>query len=309
MTEKTTPLAKLRDIDFSGETSHIALVSADQGGPANGADYKLVLKSNLLLTPEILEKAQKVKVTLELPEFLRKFFGVYYEDAEILARMMGYVPDADEDDYYEDYIEEKLNSFEIIKALNENLPETMAKLTGTEYLGLLKDQSLIEKTLRKMDREAKKAQKNSESPDSNEGTPAAVEKAVKNPAESGETNKDKNMSDVVDLQKALDEQKAELVKANEAIEAFKKEKSEALLKAKTSKVTDLVKDEKQAAVLLKAGLALADEDFDAFVDVIKAQQELISKAGLFTEQGVSTEEQKPQEGGVMALLKAQHGKK
>ena len=31
---------KLRNIDFSGKDSHLALVHRDQGGPANGADYK-----------------------------------------------------------------------------------------------------------------------------------------------------------------------------------------------------------------------------------------------------------------------------
>ena len=45
--EDTKPRAKrrLKNIDFSGKDSHMALVHKDQGGPASGANYKLVLKS------------------------------------------------------------------------------------------------------------------------------------------------------------------------------------------------------------------------------------------------------------------------
>ena len=60
--------------------------------------------------------------------------GMYYEDAEVLARMIGYVePEKEEDDYddwYENYIEEKLQSFTIIKSLHEarNLPRPIPQL-------------------------------------------------------------------------------------------------------------------------------------------------------------------------------------
>lgn len=45
MTEPIKPKRKLKAIDFSSEDSHIALVHKDQGGPASGADYRLVLKA------------------------------------------------------------------------------------------------------------------------------------------------------------------------------------------------------------------------------------------------------------------------
>lgn len=45
MTQEVKAKRRLKDIDFSREDSHIALVHKDQGGPASGANYKLVLKA------------------------------------------------------------------------------------------------------------------------------------------------------------------------------------------------------------------------------------------------------------------------
>lgn len=45
MTIKSKTKRKLSEIDFSREDAHIALVSKEQGGPANGADYALILKA------------------------------------------------------------------------------------------------------------------------------------------------------------------------------------------------------------------------------------------------------------------------
>ena len=45
MTQEVKVKRRLKDIDFSREDSHIALVHKDQGGPASGANYKLVLKA------------------------------------------------------------------------------------------------------------------------------------------------------------------------------------------------------------------------------------------------------------------------
>lgn len=146
---------KLSDISFEKEGAHVALTSKSQGGPANTHDYALVLKSNKF-SEEFVQKMQQVRVTMELPDFLRKFFSVYYEDAEVLARMMGYEkpePEAPEvvesKDYYEDYIQSKLEAFEVLKSANtaETLSEVLSELDENEYLAMLNDQALIEKAL------------------------------------------------------------------------------------------------------------------------------------------------------------------
>ena len=120
MTKEVTTKKKrvLKNINFENETSHIALVGPAVGGPANGQDFALIMKS-LNFSKETIEKMQKVRVTLELPDFLHKFFGMYYEDAEVLARVLGYEPpepDTDYDgDWYQRYIDDKVAAIEIMK--------------------------------------------------------------------------------------------------------------------------------------------------------------------------------------------------
>lgn len=148
---------KLSNIDFETEGSHIALVSKTQGGPANGADYALVMKSKGF-SQEFIEKVQQVRVTMELPDFLKKFFGMYYEDAEILARMMGYekpeMEDKVEVESYEDYIESRMEAFEILKSAkdSENLTSVLSELDEDQYFALLKDQELIEKAFEEIEK-------------------------------------------------------------------------------------------------------------------------------------------------------------
>lgn len=170
---------KLSDIDFSREDSHVALVSKEQGGPANGADYALVIKATNF-SEEFIEKASKIRVTLELPEFLNKFFGMYYEDAELLARMFGYEPEQMGEPQlvtYEDYIQSKLQSFEVLKSLNEEGVAALANLREDEYLALLEDQLLIEKACFKFNTEEHPEVAAAVRSSMQEEVPAVVEKA------------------------------------------------------------------------------------------------------------------------------------
>jgi len=164
---------KLTDITFDHEGAHLALVSKDlNAGPANLQEYVLFAKSVEGFSDEILEKASQVTVTLPIEKFLEKFFGLWYDDAEILARAMGYTTEAmdyaekekleedavaaagieeEEDDYsYEGYIQKRLNSFSIMKSMHESDTTAMANLTGEQYLQLLQDQEQLEKAFTKV---------------------------------------------------------------------------------------------------------------------------------------------------------------
>ena len=111
------------------------------------------------------------------------------------------------------------------------------------------------------------------------------------------------------VEKALEDQKIALEKALAQVKQYENEKKEAIVKSKTDAVKAVVKDEKQAAVVVKAALALEDQaDFDALVEVFKSMNALLEKSGLFQEQGVSAEaaEDKPGETKLMKALKARH---
>ena len=310
MTQK--PKRKLKNIDFSEDTSHIALVSKHQGGPASGANYSLVLKNVDNPSPEFIQKMQSVQVTMPLPEFLQKFFGLWYEDAEILARLMGYVPEEKEDWDYDDYIEERLSAFAILKSLHEakNLPEALSKLTEQDYLDVLTDQAEIEKVLKAFDNKKSDTSTDVE----NTKVEVSTSKVTKK-------NKGKQMTQETEMveksaltavEKALEDQKIALEKALAQVKQYEDEKKQAIVKSKTDAVKAVVKDEKQAAVVVKAALALEkQEDFDALVEVFKAQNALIEKSPLFQEQGANVEgsEDKPGETKLMKALRAKHQEK
>lgn len=309
MENKQKAKRKLKGFDFAKEGAAVALVGPSVGGPANGIPT-LIAKANNF-SPEFIQKMQQIQVTYELPEFLRKVFGMYYEDAEVLAKMLGYVEPEDEetedyDDWYENYIEEKLSAFTIIKSLHEakNLPEALAQLTEQDYLDVLNDQVLIEKALKEFD-----AKSDTSTNVENTKVEASASRVNKKKEKQMATPEMVEKAKFVEVQKQLEDQKIALEKALAQVKQYEDEKKEAIVKSKTEAVKAVVKDEKQAAVVVKAALALEDQaDFDALVAVFKSMNDLLEKSGLFQEQGVSAEaaEDKPGETKLMKALKARH---
>ena len=317
MTQKAK--RKLSEISFDHEGAHLALCSKSQGA-ANNWNKALIMKGHNF-SPEFIQKMQQIQVTYELPDFLRKVMGMYYEDAELLARMMGYVePEKEEEDYddwYENYIEEKLQSFTIIKALHEakNLPDALSKLTEQDYLDVLQDQAMVEKALKKeLDKETEVSKADTSTKVENTKVEASASKK-KNPKKETKMTQETEMVEkakFVEIQKQFEDQKIALEKAMEQLGKIEQEKKEAIVKSKTDAVKAVVKDEKQAAVVVKAALALEDQaDFDALIAVFKSMNDLLEKSGLFQEQGVSAEaaEDKPGETKLMKALKARHQEK
>lgn len=313
MATKKVAKRKLSDVTFEHEGAHVALTSKDQGYSANGKPYALVTKSNY--SKEVIEKIQQVRVTLELPEFLRKFFGMWYEDAEVLAAMLGYVkPEDDSDNYYEEYIKDRLESFEILKSLHEsdNQIEMLASLDGEDYLKLLKDQAMLEKAF----------EKNSAN-EAEEGLPKAKVSKTK---DSGKTktkekpstvNKGKTKMDEIEIAKqelakaneALDAQKKELEKALEQVEAFKAAQKAQAEQVKFEKLKAAVKDEEKAKTLFKSMKLDSDEEFDATVKVLSEMQSLVEKSALFEEKGLNADEvDAPTESAVAKIIKSKHQK-
>lgn len=313
---------KLSSISFEKEGAHVALVSKEQGGPANTHDYALVLKANKF-SEEFVQKMQQVKVTMELPDFLRKFFGMYYEDSKILAALLGYVEPVQEDatNSYEDYIQSQLQAFEILKSANEaeSLATVLSELDETEYLAMLNDQELIEKAFATVEKATESAP--AASADGTDTSPACevIKKEVS--ASVNQEELEKSMEDNLQVetvekaqfelvQKALEEQKVELQKALETIAQFEADKKEAINKAKTEKVKAIVKDESKVEAIAKAALSLeSEDDFNAFLTAVEALATAVETSEMFVEKGASTtEEPAIQESAVAKVLKAKLSK-
>lgn len=333
MTRPTKAKRKLSDISFEKEGAHVALVSKEQGGPANAHDYALVLKA-ANFTDEHIQKASKIRVTMDITEFLQKFFGVYYTDSYILAQALGFDTSSDDEketNSYEDYITSQVQSIEVLKSLHdaEDLKSVLASLDPDDYLAMLKDQETIEKALKKIDKQAK-TKSDKVTPvvtQSDTSTNASVEKSVE-PSGSDKPKKEETMStqnsqviekevEVIEksqytvLEKALEENRVALEKALEQVKAFEAEKKEAIAKAKTEKIQNIVKDEKKTAVLAKAALSLeSEDDFTAFVAAVQAMMTTVETSEMFVEKGakIDTQEAAPQETAIEKALKAKFGK-
>lgn len=358
---------KLSNISFDSADSHIALVSNQQGGPANGTTLA-ILKGQKNFSEDFLAKASQVKVTMPIEEFLQRFFGMYSEQAEVLARALGYktvqmdkaelqaqedaldmqeeqidpeMPEETEGQEYEDWIMSQLEAFEIMKSLQDadNQIETLMQLDEDEYLGLMRDQALIEKAFRKITR-AEKALAKKESSDQEslmKSTPVAsaaeedtsIASEVKVEVEASEiskSNKETNMQEVQkeeqtvemvekaqleSILKANEEMKIELQKAKELLDQFQAEKKEAILKSRKAELDAAVKNDARSEVIFKAIKECSDEDFQAVVKTLAEIQEVVEKSALFEEMGATVQDEAPavQESAVAKLLKAKQSKK
>lgn len=302
----------LKNLTFEHEGAHVALTSKAQQGPANGHDYALVLKADR--PKEVIEKIQTIAVEMELPDFLKKFFYLWEDEAEALAYMMGYREPAEtqaEEDTedkmkFDKFMKENIGTIEIMQSLKDSkfLELDAAKLSDEDYLALLQDQKKIEKAMHDI-----AASKEAGSTVLVEDKQAVEPKGSKVTKSKGKIN----MDEVVALQKSLDEQKVQLEKAMAVIASMEAEKKEQVLKSKIAQIAEVMKDQTQAEIVAKAALKLeSEEEFTSFVQVIKSLHEQIEKSALFQEQGttIDTEAtQKVSESRVSELLKAQFAKK
>ena len=336
MTDKVKAKRKLTDITFEHEGAHLALVHKAQGGAASG--YKtLVMKSVDNRSPEFIEKASQVKVTLSLPDFLEKFFHVWGEDAEVLATLFGYEPSEDNGEEYstqgfwswyrekamehgavdswgdpitrptsqdrKEWVEDQLQGIEILKSATsaKGSADFINSLTEEQYLGLLKDQQFIEKSFKLQ--EVKKDLNGESGGKPTKGANPKQTKASKADTQEKEMTQEtieKAQYDAkeVELQKAL----ADIQKAKEEIELFKAKEKEAVEKAREAEVVAAVVDVDASAKLFKAVKDLDAEAFKDVVDVVKALTAKVDESEMFKEKGSPEEGVKVAKSAVQAEL-------
>lgn len=303
-----TTIAKRRltDISFEHEGAHVALVGKHQGGPANGVTT-LITKATNAIDKELIEKATTVTVEMQFPEFLRKFFGLYWEDAEVLSSVLGYgrteYPDLDE----KDYIDKRVESINIMKAVYraESLEKALADLTPEQTLALLKDQEMLEKALESVPEQTKL--KHEEIPMEQILKSAHLEAL----ADAVAIEKAAGAAAVAEVQKALDAQ-AEVLKAVQAeVETFKAAQATAKVEARKAALTSAKVSADKVEAVLKSLEVLSDEAFDAQVELLKSMSAAVDNSEMMQEAGVAGAGAESQEevDRTTAILKARYGVK
>lgn len=124
--------------------------------------------------------------------------------------------------------------------------------------------------------------------------------------------KETNMDEIVELQKSLTDNQTMLQKALDQIKAFEEDKKQSVIKSKTAKVKEIIKDAKHAEIITKACLELeSEEDFSAFIAAISAMMQTVATSDMFVEKGlrVDNTEVTPEVSHVEKMLKAKYAAK
>lgn len=330
MTQQRKAKRRLSDFDFSKEGSHIALVHKDQGGAASGYET-LIMKSTANLSQEFIQKVQRVKVEMELPEFLSRFYGMWYEEeAKELAKLFGWVDYSEVADKVEDaiegersvefvdvsptdYIRTKLqdadNLANIAKSSTQDgktdtakLSKELASLTEEQYLMLLEDQVTIEKALKSGGKKPNKK--------------VVSKQPIVKEADKAVHNEEKQMTEKVleqeveviakaqydEIQKAFKEQEEQLQKANAMLAEFKQKEKEQIQKAREATLLAAVEAKDTAEKLFKAVGELEQEHFDAVVEVVKALTAKATDTDMFKEVGSQQEGEQVHKSTVQKIL-------
>jgi len=281
----------ITEFDFEKEGASVHLVSKKQGGAANGFTTLIKKSKATEQLPDvedvtIQKKLEQIKVTMSMEEFLRKFFNMYYDDAELLTAMLGFQTECDaymeteESEPYShaDYIASKLSGFEIMKSVHEGNYEDASALDIATILEL---QENLENKL------------NEEMMDK-----VSIEKSRFTELESKE----------LDLTKALEDKQA-LEAQVEALESelnvIKQAKVEADTAAMKARIEGLVAED-NIDTMTKSLLAMDKESANLFVASLESAKTTKEESDLFLEKSAEGEPEikTEQEEKELALEKA-----
>lgn len=309
----TTAKRRLSDFNFEGEGSHVALVGKHQGGPANGVTT-LLTKSTEDISQQQVDKATMVQVEMNIVDFLTTFFNLWYEDAVVLAKIMGMDTEEEPEevsDWWSDWIEERVDAVTIMKSVildksNEEVNKSIVSLKPEELLSILEIQKEFEQNL--SSKEGVTVSKGTTSPsveNNNKGkqmsefmTKAAHEDAVQKAVDAAVAKA------VQEKEQELVAKQAELDSAQETLKALETEKKESVEKARKETLKQAGVADEELEDLFKSMEALSAEAFDKIVKAMAREKKLVEESDLFKEQGVSGAAETVEQDGVEALTKS-----
>jgi hypothetical protein len=276
----------LKDVSFDFEKDekshlggHLSYTTKYTGGAASGLNSPLLLKSeDIRMTKEsldLLKATKEIRIEMSMEDFLRKIMGMYYEEAAMLAKLLGYSSTIDEENEvtsYQEIIEEKLDSITILKSLKSE--EDFYKLNYKDQLKVISTQEDFEKALSEGD---------SSDRNKNQETKVSKSKNDLDGEDMSEEKYDDLVKSVESLEKALKLEK----EAREALERKEQERIEKAFIAK-AKEYSFIENEK-AEEFGKILKSLKDEDSLTILEILeKAKQKLEdSDKEMFSQTSVS----------------------
>lgn len=313
MTEDVKAKCRLSDISFEKMGCHVALVGPSVGSAANGYTT-LILKSVDDIPKEFVEKATQVSVTMNFEEFLTRWFNMYYEDAEVLARVLGLddVKEAMQSDmtsYQDDYrkmIDDRVNAIQIMKSVyaSQDVKKAFRELSYKDALSVIEAQSMLEVVMSSVEGKNVPVTKGQDKPTNQEDI---MDKEMIQKALHKELIQ-KAVQEAVDVVKAEMAAQTEILKAaQDELSVFKAKELEAIVKARKQSLSGVLAEDK-VEEMYKATQALPQEAFDVIVKSLAEQNKALEESDLFKETGVpgDAEQDQKQKDGTAAILKAKY---
>lgn len=292
---------RLFDFDFSKEGAAVHLVGPAQGNAANS--YEILCTKSTDTLPdvnkedlvEVSKALEQVSVNLSMEEFLRKFFHMWSEDAELLTKLLGFETEYEywkeqnqgEEFDYSKYLEDKVSQFTIMKSMNDGSLETITKSALIDTLAM---QEKFEKALESYTTQQKEK----------EMTELDIAKAAQLKAE-------QDLAANLDVIKSLE---TTVTALQEEIKVFKQAQVDKELEVIRNEVKELVAEDKLESVV--KSLHVMDKEASAVVietmkSAKKAAKEAIDNSDLMDEvgQGQETDVKKAKEAAAVAFLAEQ----
>lgn len=290
---------RLSKFNFEDEGAAVALVSPDQGGPANGVTTLLTKATKDVkvekASEEDIQKAASVNLNVTLIDFLTRYMGLWIDDAEVVAGMLGVTYEdlygENEMDSWKEVVESNLETAQVSKTASKNVLNK-AKEAFSEYLKITEkatgQQTENQKEVSKMTKETE----NQEVTVTDESVQEMIQKALKDQeAEIRKSlseefeQKDKERSAELDILKAKEdarEQKAFIAKAADYKEHLASEETE--------------QHEAVEALAKALRKADADEEMQPLVALAKSLKDTVEKSALMDEVGGVSVEKASQDG-------------
>ena len=274
---------RLRDLNFKGAGAHVALVSKTlQGGPANQWEV-LITKATTDVDDDLVKALGDVTVTLPFAEFVRRWFDMYYDDAEMLARLLGFENEKESEvESYSDWIDARLEGISILKSIkdSEDLEKALADLPAEQVLTVLKTQETLEPVM--ADLEKSKGEQSMQVETIAKAEHETLLKAAVDAAVADITVTLTKAQE--DLTKAM----SDLVKAQEEVAVLKAEKEATKAAARKEMLVKAV-GEAEAEDLIKSLETLDDVAYEAVIKSFEKKTAAIQESLLTKELGVGAE--------------------
>ncbi len=285
----TKAARKITEFNFKSEGAHVALVDK-----AANLQEVLIMKSAQASEEEIEKVLSKdVTVKMSIMEFLTRYIGIWWEEAEMVAGLLGYSaedlysPEEGPMDFIS-MVQDRMDSVQINKSEStEKFIEKFGEFQS-KYLNKNASSSVKGEEIVKTEDETNINKGDKLMSEENKVTPEALEEQINKAAE-------KIVSERLEaLEKSYKEKEETVAKELQVLKAAEEARTNQVYLTKAEAVAKYLGEETDKEALAKSlRKAEADEEMSALMKAFKELQDTVSKDDALEEVGKSVTKDQP----------------